>query len=504
MSAFDTVAGFLGFKRSDKVQNNNQVQNNDNVQKNNFNNQASINTYSSSDEVNFEASANSADLSLSSIGNIGNNKISGAKEKALTAQKAFQDAPSGSANEFKLQKEFINAYIDWAKTVLDDKNASKNDVNEVISKINGLKQYNNTEIKKLQTTLNSYLPKLQAKTSSVSQNEKPKAQAVTTPSKTNTAPKEGIATTYKIQPDDTFYKLAIRYGVTVDDLKMANPDVNETKLKVGQEINIPQKPKAAPKEHVVQKGEYLSVLASKYGVSVKEIVEANPQIKNPDSVPIGTKLTIPEPKPQVINSNMPVDASKKAEYKAAIADMIKAKGVTDKAEIEKLSNLITEKAIEMKVDPVLIAGIVGQEVDFRYMSDNIWGKNGKGMTQLTYSTIEDLYRLKGANDNNVPSYYRGCKDKLAEIFAKYPTADELYDAICKKENYELNLEVGIAIFKGKMEIDYSTHPERSEQEHIEYAVRNYNGNTEKRASGIEIRDEYRNKIIANYNSHKVA
>ena len=482
MSIIDTfskkIFGSKEVQSADLSKSANKTQNKDNSK-------VVITHYQSQDTRELESG--NADLSMSSLSAVSKNDILGAKQKALNAKKAFQDAPSKTAEqkqkEMQLQKEFLNAYIDWAKTVIDDKNASKNDIDDVISNITGLKKYQSPQIKVLQETLNSYVPKLEAKLAS----------------------KVDIATTYKIQPDDTLSKLAIRYGVSLDSLRAANPDVNERKLKVGQKINIPvAQRKEEHKTHTVQKGEYLSVLASKYGVSVKEIIEANPQIKNPNSVPIGTKLNIPEKKPVVINSNMPVDVSKKSEYKAAIADMMKTKGIKDKADIEKLSTLITEKSIEMKVDPVLIAGIVGQEVDFLYMSDNIWGRNGKGMTQLTYSTVIDLYRLKGENDNNVPPYYRGCKDKLAEIFKKYPTADELYDAICKKENYELNLEVGIAIFKGKMEIDYSTHPERTEQEHIEYSVRNYNGNTEKRKSGIEIRDEYRNKIIANYNAHKVA
>ena len=44
---------------------------------------------------------------------------------------------------------------------------------------------------------------------------------------------------YTIQSGDTFAKLARRYNVKPEDLVKLNPDVNPTKLQIGQEIKIP-------------------------------------------------------------------------------------------------------------------------------------------------------------------------------------------------------------------------------------------------------------------------
>ncbi len=46
---------------------------------------------------------------------------------------------------------------------------------------------------------------------------------------------------YKIQSGDTFAKLAKKHGVSLDAIIAANPDANPSRLKVGQEINIPAK-----------------------------------------------------------------------------------------------------------------------------------------------------------------------------------------------------------------------------------------------------------------------
>jgi LysM repeat protein len=45
----------------------------------------------------------------------------------------------------------------------------------------------------------------------------------------------------------------------------------------------------------VAKGDTFSKIAKKFGVSVDELKAANPQVKNIDKIKIGDQLTIPEP-----------------------------------------------------------------------------------------------------------------------------------------------------------------------------------------------------------------
>lgn len=51
----------------------------------------------------------------------------------------------------------------------------------------------------------------------------------------------GESKKYKIQNGDTFAKLAKKHGVPLEAIIAANPDANPSRLKVGQEINIPAK-----------------------------------------------------------------------------------------------------------------------------------------------------------------------------------------------------------------------------------------------------------------------
>ena len=54
-------------------------------------------------------------------------------------------------------------------------------------------------------------------------------------------------------------------------------------------------PAPTPQVHVVVKGETMSKIAKKYGLTVDELLAANPQIKNPNKIKVGDEITIPVP-----------------------------------------------------------------------------------------------------------------------------------------------------------------------------------------------------------------
>lgn len=51
---------------------------------------------------------------------------------------------------------------------------------------------------------------------------------------------------YRIQPGDTFYRIAQRFNIPLDLLLRANPGVDPNRLRVGQEICIPAIPRPEP------------------------------------------------------------------------------------------------------------------------------------------------------------------------------------------------------------------------------------------------------------------
>ena len=100
---------------------------------------------------------------------------------------------------------------------------------------------------------------------------------------------------YVVQPGDTLYSIASRYGTTAEAIASANQIVNPSLLRVGQRLVIPAESEALPataKIHVVQAGETLYRIALMYGKTAQEIAVAN-NLASLNSIRIGQRLVIP-------------------------------------------------------------------------------------------------------------------------------------------------------------------------------------------------------------------
>ena len=130
-----------------------------------------------------------------------------------------------------------------------------------------------------------------------------------------------------VEKGDTIRRIAERYGSTVAAIVAANPELADPdRIRPGQELAIPgrdvpevsgpaptpkpgptakTKPKAKPTPtpppaappaattHTIVAGDTLGKVAKTFGVSLSELLAANPQITNPDVVKRGEVLTIP-------------------------------------------------------------------------------------------------------------------------------------------------------------------------------------------------------------------
>ncbi|MGI5877284.1 MAG: LysM peptidoglycan-binding domain-containing protein, partial [Christensenellales bacterium] len=102
---------------------------------------------------------------------------------------------------------------------------------------------------------------------------------------------------YTIRAGDTLYAIARQFNVSLDDLLEANPGIEPFQLQVGQVICIPvaTPPVACPEgytQHTVVAGDTFFALAQRYGVTVDALRAANPNV-NPNALLIGQTLCIP-------------------------------------------------------------------------------------------------------------------------------------------------------------------------------------------------------------------
>ncbi len=96
---------------------------------------------------------------------------------------------------------------------------------------------------------------------------------------------------YIIKKGDTLYKLANRYGITLNALMIANPELEQGQILFpGQIIDIPQ---AVLNQYMVQKGDTLYLIAEKFSLSINQLLKANQQIKDPNQIKVGEVIWIP-------------------------------------------------------------------------------------------------------------------------------------------------------------------------------------------------------------------
>lgn len=100
---------------------------------------------------------------------------------------------------------------------------------------------------------------------------------------------------YVVQSGDTFYSIAVKFGVSVDAITAANPSINPNALSIGAEVVIPGMEGVSGKllTETIQLGENLRSLSIHNQIAEDQVVRLN-RITSPAEVYAGASLIIPE------------------------------------------------------------------------------------------------------------------------------------------------------------------------------------------------------------------
>ena len=103
---------------------------------------------------------------------------------------------------------------------------------------------------------------------------------------------------YVVQLGDTLTAIAARFGVSLAALEAANPQISDpNRIFPGQVVSIPGSSPASGSDYVVQLGDTLTAIATRFGVSLAALEAANPQISDPNRIFPGQVVSIPGSSP---------------------------------------------------------------------------------------------------------------------------------------------------------------------------------------------------------------
>ena len=99
----------------------------------------------------------------------------------------------------------------------------------------------------------------------------------------------GDTVIYQVEPGDTLYGIANKYGINLSELKAINNLVNDN-LAIGQLLNVPSG-LSSVNTYIVGKGDTLYSIAKKFDTTVDKLKSTNNLVNN--MLQVGQKLIIP-------------------------------------------------------------------------------------------------------------------------------------------------------------------------------------------------------------------
>jgi len=112
-----------------------------------------------------------------------------------------------------------------------------------------------------------------------------------------------------VKEGETLWDIARKHGVSLDELIKANPQIqNPDMIHPGMKVKIPASAEPKPElihQHKVKQGDTLWKLAKAWGIPLSALIKANPHLKNPNALLTGEIVNIPKVPGQTVPSGLP-------------------------------------------------------------------------------------------------------------------------------------------------------------------------------------------------------
>lgn len=204
-------------------------------------------------------------------------------------------------------------------------------------------------------------------------------------------------TIYTVQKGDSLYSIAKKFNTSVNTIKSAN-NLQNNLITIGQKIVIPGFTDSTGSNitYVVQKGDSLYTIASKYNTTVNDIKSYNNLTSN--ILSIGQTLRIPSKDTIIIEPDTPAPTNT---YTVQYGDTLYSIARNNNLDVNELIRLNNLTDYELYVGQILkLPTLAGEEVsDNEYVVQK--GDNLYSIARKYNITVDEIKRLNNLSSNNL-------------------------------------------------------------------------------------------------------
>jgi morphogenetic protein associated with SpoVID len=151
-----------------------------------------------------------------------------------------------------------------------------------------------------------------------------------------------------VKKGDTLFDLSKKYGISLEKLIESNAQLlDPSKLNVGDKVKIPSKsvsvsePEDIIHKHVVKQGDSLWKISKAWGVSLKDMIDANSHLKNPNALLVGEIVNVPRVTMKEVINNEPVEGKVGEEKNTQVGEVYTGTK-TDTSPVQSLPPVIPQ------------------------------------------------------------------------------------------------------------------------------------------------------------------
>lgn len=200
---------------------------------------------------------------------------------------------------------------------------------------------------------------------------------------------------YVVQRGDSLYSIAKKFNVSIDNLKATN-NLQNNLITIGQKLVIPgfTDTTGSNINYVVQRGDTLYSIASKYNTTVNEIKKLNKLTSNLLSIGQNIKIPYKEIAEVEIDENMPINT-----YVVKLGDTISTIADDYNISVTDLINYNNLTDYELYVGQILKIPTIKEETNNTYIVQR--GDTLYSIARQFNTTVDAIKKLNNLDGNNL-------------------------------------------------------------------------------------------------------